>query len=87
MRFKPEGKFAVHAHYAIGLGNLGTLPSHRGKGAGTSLTRWPFDRADRERVAVYLETDELGMAKRMYERLGFKKVDEVSLARREARAA
>lgn len=29
-------------------------------------------------MLVYLDTDELGAAKRIYDRLGFKKVDEVS---------
>lgn len=64
------------------LGNLGTLPSSRGKGAGTALTSWPFEKADREGVAVYLDTDEQGSAKRIYDRLGFKKVGEVSMAER-----
>lgn len=60
------------------LGNLWTLPSYRGQGAGSALTSWPFERADREGVLVYLDTDEQGSAKRIYDRLGFKKVDEVS---------
>lgn len=59
------------------LGNLGTLPSARGKGAGTALTSWPFERADREGVLVYLDTDEQGRARRIYDRLGFEKVGEV----------
>lgn len=69
------------AHQRTVLGNLGTLPAHRGKGAGTALTRWPFEKADQEGLPVYLDTDERGPAKRIYDRLGFEKVDEVSTER------
>ena len=61
------------------LGNLGTLPAYRRQGAASALIRWPFEKADEEGVVVYLDTDELGDAKRMYDRLGFKKVDEVCM--------
>lgn len=71
----------VHSRVIICLvlGNLGTLPSYRRRGTATALTRWPFEQADREGVPVYLDTDEIGEAKRIYDRLGFKKVDEVSM--------
>lgn len=63
------------------LGNLVTLPTYKRQGAGSALTSWPFGRADEEGVVVYLDTDEVGGARAMYERLGFGKVDEVSTSR------
>ena len=59
------------------LGNLGTLPWYQRKGAASALSSWPFEKADEEEVPVYLDTDEAGPAIRMYERLGFSRVDEV----------
>lgn len=60
------------------LGNLVTLPTYKRQGAGSALTSWPFETADAEDVLVYLDTDQDGAAREMYERLGFGKVDEVS---------
>ena len=54
------------------LGNIGTLPWYQRQGAATALTRWPFEEADRDKVLIYLDTDQDGNARRMYEALGFR---------------
>lgn len=54
------------------------MPSYQRRGAGSALTSWPFDRADKENVLVYLDTDDKGQAHGMYSRLGFRRVDEVT---------
>ncbi|KAK3725077.1 hypothetical protein LTR37_000587 [Vermiconidia calcicola] len=58
------------------LGNLGTLPWYRGRGAASALSRWPLSEADKECILVYLDTDQEGSARRMYEKLGFERVGE-----------
>ncbi|KAK5134981.1 hypothetical protein LTR08_005933 [Meristemomyces frigidus] len=63
-------------HYL--LGNLGTLPAYQRRGAASALTSWPFAEADKEGVIVYLDTDEAGDARRMYEKLGFERVGDAS---------
>lgn len=55
-------------HYL--LGNLGTLEWHRGRGAASALTAWPFERADMDGIAVYLDTNAAGSARRLCECLG-----------------
>lgn len=57
------------------LGNIGTLPWYQRRGAASALTRWPFEKANNEQMLVYLDTNEDGHARNMYENLGFKRVD------------
>ncbi|KAH8599060.1 hypothetical protein B0O99DRAFT_34298 [Bisporella sp. PMI_857] len=56
--------------------NLATDPKHRRRGAASKLMRWPFEQADREGLACYLDTDPHGPAISLYERLGFVAVSE-----------
>ena len=57
------------------LGNIGTLPSYQRRGAASALVRWPFEEADKQGIPVYLDTNEDGHARSLYERLGFSRVD------------
>lgn len=74
MRIAPW-KSTTSSLMRLRLGNLGTLPWYQRRGAASALIRWPFERADREDLPVYLETDEAGIPRRMYERLGFERKD------------
>jgi ribosomal protein S18 acetylase RimI-like enzyme len=64
---------------SIVLGNLGTLPEHEGRGAGSALTAWPFQNADRDGISVRCGTNGQGRARKLYERLGFSIVDELTI--------
>jgi ribosomal protein S18 acetylase RimI-like enzyme len=57
---------------------VGVDPSHQGKGVGTTLINHVLERVDRERTGAYLESSK---AKNLplYERLGFRVIEEVAL--------
>ncbi|RAK98090.1 GNAT family N-acetyltransferase [Aspergillus ibericus CBS 121593] len=57
-------------------GNLATDPKYQRMGAASKLIRCPFEEADRDSVACYLDTDLHGPAIKMYERNGFVRVGE-----------
>ncbi|PWY83575.1 hypothetical protein BO70DRAFT_403857 [Aspergillus heteromorphus CBS 117.55] len=57
-------------------GNLATDPKYQRHGAASKLIRTPFEEADREGVACYLDTDLHGPAIELYKRNGFKQVGE-----------
>ena len=59
------------------LGNVGTLPSYQRRGAASALVQWPNDEADKAGIPIYLDTNQDGHARRMYERLGFRQNDSV----------
>lgn len=71
-----EGKHGTDRR--IVLGNVGTLPWYKRKGAATALISWPFEDADRDGMIVYLDTDQDGSARRIYERLGFRRAGEAA---------
>lgn len=58
------------------LDQLVTLPAHQRRGAGSMLLTWPFDRADKEGVVCYHDTEAGGKAVALYEKLGYVKVDQ-----------
>lgn len=58
------------------LSHLSTFPSHQRRGAATLLVTWPFEQADREGIVCYLTSQADGQGVKLYERLGFQKVDE-----------
>lgn len=64
------------------LNQLGTLPEHQRRGAGTLLLTWPVERADREGVVCYLEAEADGMVIAWYEKHGLVKVDECEVSLR-----
>lgn len=57
------------------LNHVFTFPEHQRRGAASLLVTWPFEQADREGIVVYLDSEEGGEGVKLYERLGFKKVD------------
>lgn len=59
---------------------LGVEPALQGRGLGGRLLRWLGERADRDRVPCYLETDKASSV-RLYERHGFRTVVEETHAR------
>lgn len=56
------------------LMNIGTAKASQQRGAATALVKQTFDAADREQVAIYLDTDSDGAAKRLFDKLGFEEV-------------
>ena len=48
---------------------VGTDPNHQGRGAATILTKWGLDRAEKDRIPVYLESTMNAVA--LYQKLGF----------------
>ena len=66
----------LQADLRVVLCNIGTLPWYKRRGAASALTRWPFGDADRDKVLVYLDTDQYGVARRIYESLGFQRAGE-----------
>ena len=69
-RHVPEPHFYLSA--------LGVEPDRQGEGIGTALLQPVLDRADRDRVASYLETATARNVL-LYERLGFAVVEELTL--------
>lgn len=59
--------------------NIGTTPRFRKHGAASALVRWICDRADRDGVMVYLDTQEDPKVQAMHERLGFEVVGAIAM--------
>lgn len=60
------------------LGYLGTAPTHQGKGIGSAVLREVLTKADAERLPAYLESsNERNLT--LYERHGFRVVEEIRL--------
>ncbi|PYH94045.1 hypothetical protein BO71DRAFT_399210 [Aspergillus ellipticus CBS 707.79] len=57
-------------------GNLATDLKYQKQGAASKLIRGPFEEADREGIACYLDTDLHGPAIKLYKRNGFVQVGE-----------
>lgn len=60
------------------LDMLGTHPSYNGKGIASMLLKWGLDRADNDKVPVFLSASPAG--KPVYERRGFRVVQEEEVA-------
>jgi GNAT superfamily N-acetyltransferase len=59
--------------------DIGVLPAAQGRGLGSALLRPTLERCDREGLPAYLEASSEHNA-RLYERLGFRLVDELRIA-------
>ncbi|KEQ94900.1 hypothetical protein AUEXF2481DRAFT_226298 [Aureobasidium subglaciale EXF-2481] len=59
-------------HYL--LMNIGTAKTWQQRGAAMALVKRAFDAADREKVAIYLDTVSEGPARRLFDKLGFEEV-------------
>lgn len=58
------------------LNQVFTFPNHQRRGAGSLLVTWPFEQADKEGLICYLDSQADGEGIKLYESLGFVKVDE-----------
>ena len=58
------------------LSQLVTLPKHQRRGAGSMLLTWPFERADKEGMVCYLQTEADGKVMALYEKHGYVRVSE-----------
>jgi ribosomal protein S18 acetylase RimI-like enzyme len=56
------------------LMNIGTIKTSRQKGAATALIKGAIEAADREKVSIYLDTVSEGLARELFDKLGFKEV-------------
>lgn len=56
--------------------DIALLPKYRNKGIGTHYMKLIMAEAERERLNVTLHVEYFNPAKRLYERLGFEKIDE-----------
>ena len=74
---KPAGRiFWVERETEIALIDLALLPRFQGKGIGKTIIEQVQQKAARKNKAVTLSVLKGNPAKRLYERLGFKKVDD-----------
>ncbi|CAD6586158.1 MAG: hypothetical protein ASARMPRED_002458 [Alectoria sarmentosa] len=58
------------------LNQVFTFPNHQRRGAGSLLVTWPIEQADKEGLICYLDSEADGEGIKLYESLGFVKVDE-----------
>jgi GNAT superfamily N-acetyltransferase len=73
-----ESKHPPDPHYYLPF--IGVEPEWQGRGFGTALMRPILERCDRERVPAYLEAS-TPRNRALYERNGFKAVEEVTVAK------
>jgi RimJ/RimL family protein N-acetyltransferase len=59
--------------------NIGTGRDWQQKGAAMALMKWTFEAADREKVAIYLDTVAEGAAQRLFEKMGFLQVGQFEM--------
>ncbi|ODM21456.1 hypothetical protein SI65_02300 [Aspergillus cristatus] len=76
MAAKREEYMGSKPHYYLDM--LGTHPSYNGKGIASMLLKWGLDRADNDKVPVFLSASPAG--KPVYERRGFWVVQEEEVA-------
>jgi ribosomal protein S18 acetylase RimI-like enzyme len=73
----PAGRFYVHRREReIRLMDIALLPEHRGRGIGSALLHDLFAEAAAAGKRVTVHVEEYNPARRLYERLGFKKIGE-----------
>jgi ribosomal protein S18 acetylase RimI-like enzyme len=73
----PAGRFYVHRREReIRLMDVALLPEHRGRGIGSALLHDLFAEAAAAGKRVTVHVEEYNPARRLYERLGFKKIGE-----------
>ena len=65
------------SHVDPGLTFIGTDPQYERRGAATSLINWGLERCDKSNVPAYLESTPNAVP--LYERLGFKITDRLSI--------
>jgi len=63
----------------IRLVDISFLPEHRGKGMGTPLVRELLEEAEAGGRSVRIHVERFNPAQRLYERLGFRRVEEVGV--------
>lgn len=75
----PVGRIYVHrAHGEIRVMDVALMPDARGRGIGTRLVEWLLAAAVERNAAVTLNVEPHNRARRLYERFGFRVVEEDS---------
>ncbi|KAH8882019.1 hypothetical protein GQ53DRAFT_812386 [Thozetella sp. PMI_491] len=72
-------RIALNGRRCYHLASLVTLEAYRGKGLATKLVQWPLKQADNEGEIAFLTTDDIGPARKIYERAGFLVAGEINL--------
>ena len=73
----PVGRIYVHrAHDEIRLMDVALVPETRGRGIGTRLVEWLLASAVERNAAITLNVEPYNPARRLYERFGFRVVEE-----------
>lgn len=76
----PAGRFYVHRQTdEIELVDIALLPQHRGAGLGSALVRELLDESARSGVPVRLYVEHENPAKRLYDRLGFRVLNDIGI--------
>jgi GNAT superfamily N-acetyltransferase len=77
---EPIGRlYLAHGAEELRVMDLTLLPARRGKGIGSALMAWVLRQADHDRIPVTLHVEPWNPARRLYERLGFRPVEERGL--------
>lgn len=70
--------YADNDNSAIRIIDISLLPAYRGKGLGTGILKDLIKKAEESSVPVSIHVESFNPAKRLYERLGFKKISETN---------
>lgn len=74
---QPAGRLYVdRREREISIIDIALLPEHRRAGIGSALLQTILEEADRDRKPVVIHVEHFNPALRLYERLGFRKVDD-----------
>lgn len=73
----PIGRLCVHqSESEVRIVDIALLPKHQNQGLGSALLHGVLALADRQQKACGLSVEQLSPARRLYERLGFRALDE-----------
>ena len=73
---QPIGRLYVNRGDGIHIIDITLLPEHRGQGVGTSIISALIDEATEARKAVSIYVESFNRSKNLFERLGFKEIEE-----------
>jgi len=73
---QPIGRLYVNRGDGIHIIDITLLPEHRGQGVGTSIISALIDEATEARKTVSIYVESFNRSKNLFERLGFKEIEE-----------